>query len=119
MIRDPDQANSSFLARALARRRPRHFVAVVLALCLLTLVWLWSSSEFEGLVVDKLPPAHQNLKDDNETTVVEEATPAGKGIPPKIWQILLPPKPEQEKALVNPEQLQDTPSWLAMNRDYL
>jgi alpha 1,6-mannosyltransferase len=43
----------------------------------------------------------------------------GHLIPPKIWQILLPQKAHTETAPVNPEQLQDTPSWLALNRDYL
>lgn len=46
---------------------------------------------------------------------------AAGGIPPKIWQILLPKKikkPEDAKILTDPKVLQDTPSWLVLNPDH-
>jgi len=39
-------------------------------------------------------------------------------LPPKIWQISLPKKPDEPHHAVNPESLQDTVTWLAMNPDY-
>lgn len=130
MIRDPEQPGSgptSLSARALAyatRRRPRHFVAAILAICLVTIFLLWNSHDFEGLVVDKFAGARESAKGNQETPAVDETSvndttvENSLSIPPKIWQILLPPKPSEADAVIKPEQLQDSPSWLAMNRDY-
>ncbi|KAK4127809.1 glycosyltransferase family 32 protein [Parathielavia appendiculata] len=40
------------------------------------------------------------------------------GIPTKIWQILLPKKPDDRKWRADPKSLEDTASWLALNTDY-
>jgi alpha 1,6-mannosyltransferase len=40
------------------------------------------------------------------------------GIPPYIWQIMLPKKASDDKFIPNAKNLEDTPSWLAMNTDY-
>lgn len=44
----------------------------------------------------------------------------GNLIPPHIWQIMLPKHTnENETFVINPERLQDTASWIAMNPDAL
>lgn len=40
------------------------------------------------------------------------------GIPPYIWQIMLPKKASDDKFIPNSKNLEDTPTWLAMNTDY-
>ncbi|KAL2143789.1 hypothetical protein VTI28DRAFT_10004 [Corynascus sepedonium] len=42
------------------------------------------------------------------------------GIPPKIWQIMLPKTDDKSKEdfIADPKILSETPSWLAMNPDY-
>jgi alpha 1,6-mannosyltransferase len=39
-------------------------------------------------------------------------------LPPKIWQISLPKKPDDPNHAINPESLQDAATWLAKNPDY-
>ncbi|KAK4184745.1 glycosyltransferase [Podospora australis] len=63
-------------------------------------------------------PAAADTSASSSTT--ENGSVAG-GIPPKIWQILLPKKikkPEDAKILTDPKVLQDTPSWLVLNPDH-
>jgi alpha 1,6-mannosyltransferase len=163
MIHDPEQPGASLSGRALAfatRRRPRHLIAAIVGVCLITAFMLWNSPQLDGLVVDKLAGPHDSVIHDSvanhqhpepdfqpqppvedlekapapeqpapEQPAPEpssspspspsaETKPSTLAIPAKIWQILLPQKPDQAEKPVNPEQLQDTPSWLAMNRDY-
>lgn len=40
-------------------------------------------------------------------------------IPPKIWQILLPKHASDTSKTVDPDVLHDTPTWLALNTDYM
>ncbi|KAI9148207.1 Initiation-specific alpha-1,6-mannosyltransferase [Paramyrothecium foliicola] len=117
MIADqPVQASSSpLLAQVLShanRRRSRQFAAVAAALSLLTFVWLWTSATPDVFVGERYPSAEGSSQFGLSMVSPKHL------IPPKIWQIMLPHKAYAEAAAINPEQLQDTPSWLALNRDY-
>ncbi|AEO55065.1 glycosyltransferase family 32 protein [Thermothelomyces thermophilus ATCC 42464] len=49
-----------------------------------------------------------------------EAVKVAPGIPPKIWQIMLPKSDVKSKEdfIADPKVLSETPSWLALNLDY-
>ncbi|KAK4103939.1 glycosyltransferase family 32 protein [Parathielavia hyrcaniae] len=52
----------------------------------------------------------------NQSPAAASVTP---GIPTKIWQILLPKKPDDKTWKADPKSLEDTASWLALNTDYM
>ncbi|KAK4151160.1 glycosyltransferase [Chaetomidium leptoderma] len=60
---------------------------------------------------------HSNGSDDWRHSTQSPAA-VKPGIPPKIWQIMLPKKPLGAKFIADAKILADTPSWLAMNTDY-
>ncbi|KAL2131600.1 hypothetical protein VTI74DRAFT_4816 [Chaetomium olivicolor] len=66
------------------------------------------------------PPQVQQTgaSDDWRHSNQSPAANVSHGIPPKIWQILLPKKTSPPDFVPNPKILEDTPSWLAMNPDY-
>jgi alpha 1,6-mannosyltransferase len=67
-------------------------------------------------------PAHDSststTTDDWRHSNQSPAASVTPGIPNKIWQILLPKKPDDKKWAADPKSLEDTASWLAMNTDY-
>jgi alpha 1,6-mannosyltransferase len=65
-------------------------------------------------------PAHDTstTTDDWRHSNQSPAASVTPGIPTKIWQILLPKKPDDKKWTADPKALEDTASWLAMNTDY-
>ena len=64
------------------------------------------------------PVAQSTSSDDLRHSNQSPAANVSHGIPPKIWQILLPKKPSDQKIIPKPEVLEETPSWLVMNTDY-
>lgn len=43
---------------------------------------------------------------------------SGNFIPPKIWQIMLPKNLSAPRTPIEPNKLEETASWLALNPDY-
>lgn len=134
---ESQSSQSSGLARLLhhvARRRNRSFAVAGAALLLLTTaaaLWMHGGFTIDAYLArpqkDQLasPVDHPGAASapaqaaDQQTT---GSTPMVRGpnahIPPKIWQIALPKKPTDEDVALDPKGLEDTTSWLAMNRDY-
>lgn len=80
-------------------------------------------TQIESTQVD---PTHTSADHPGKTVDLEDlrhsaqnpAAHASHGIPPKIWQILLPKKTSPPDWVPNPKMLEDTPSWLTMNPNY-
>jgi alpha 1,6-mannosyltransferase len=128
-------ADSSLVAQILyhvTRRRYRGFTVTVIALILLSAVWICSDlavDSFRHLPFDIFRT--QDSTSDHQTQRISDqktsgskwetqnpTADAGSLIPPKIWQILLPKKQLVDNLVIDPGTLQDTASWLAMNTDY-
>ncbi len=76
------------------------------------------SSTHRGHPTQTSPEAQATSSDDWRHSNQSPAANVSHGIPPKIWQILLPKKPSDQKFIPKPEILEETPSWLVMNTDY-
>lgn len=135
MMPGHELADSSLVAQILyhvTRRRYRVFTVTVIALILLSAVWICSDlavDSFRHLPFDIFRT--QDSTSDHQTQSISDQTTsgskwetqnptadAGSLIPPKIWQILLPKKQLVDNLVIDPGTLQDTASWLAMNTDY-
>jgi alpha 1,6-mannosyltransferase len=123
-------ADSSLVAQILyqvTRRRYRGFTVTVIALILLLAVWICSDlavDSFRQLPFDIFRSDHQTQRISSQKTsgskweTQNPTADTGSLIPPKIWQILLPKKQSVDNLVIDPNTLQDTASWLAMNTDY-
>lgn len=103
-------------------RRWRSYVAAAAAaVFLLMTIWVQGGLSVPSQHIAKSPSGEQTRTGgsrDQEWPAKSLEANGADGIPPKIWQILLPKKPADHESTFNPEILQDTPSWLAMNTDY-
>lgn len=97
-------------------RGHRSSVIAVITLFLFTSIWIYSG---RTTIPDSLRRSHA-LGWFTTTNQKNLAPEAGHLIPPKIWQILLTKRDGHENGLgnIDPDKLQDTGSWLAMNADY-
>lgn len=135
MMPGHELAESSLVAQILCqvtRRRSRGFMVTVITLILLSAVWICSDlavDSFRQLPFDIFRT--QDSTSDHETQRISDQQTSGSNwetqnltadasflIPPKIWQILLPKKQSVDSLVIDPDTLQDTASWLAMNTDY-
>lgn len=97
-------------------RRQHKIIAVSgIALVLLSVAWIYS-----GLGLDVFR-AHPHIGFETKYGTGNHQTQTandGSVIPHQIWQIMLPKNQDVDKLAVNPENLKDTASWLAMNTNY-
>jgi alpha 1,6-mannosyltransferase len=119
----PEKADSFSSLRQIlhnvSQRRYRNYIAVGIALILLSMVWLSGS----------LTDSNSNQKWVDEfanNRVPQWPTKAVANnshlIPPSIWQIVLPKTQpymgDPDHVRVDVRQLENTASWIAMNPDY-
>ena len=110
----------------LARRRHIFFwvrvaVGTTVALILLFTVWPYGLNALSYLHNENARD-HGTKPTTGQEIIQEISFEQGLGnarspIPHKIWQIILPKKSSKNKP-IDPEQLPDTLSWIAMNPDY-
>ena len=97
----------------MAHRRNRGLVMITCVFALLSLLfWMTQglgSSNFTNVQV---------LEAGSDSDVMLQAHGAKHQIAPKIWQILLPKHASESTKTVDPSELRDTPTWLALNTDY-
>jgi alpha 1,6-mannosyltransferase len=96
------------------RRRKEMFLVAGVALALITMLVTYAHLNvvptFMASTGDNNAQGHSRLVDNGTA----EVTP-GPLIPEKIWQIFLTARPGIE---INPDNFQDTKSWIAKNPDY-
>jgi hypothetical protein len=97
-------------------RRYRNATITVVALILITSFWLFVGDDIRRL--RSQPPPDRYATEGGSSNHQTSTTPKGHLIPRKIWQILLSKQGADGNVNVNPENLQDTPTWLALNGDY-
>lgn len=98
------------------RRQHKIFAASGIALVLLSVAWIYSGL---GLDVFRAHPyIGFETKYGTGNHQTQTANDDGSVIPRQIWQIMLPKNQDVDKVAVNPENLKDTASWLAMNTNY-
>ncbi|KAL7942827.1 glycosyltransferase family 32 protein [Trichoderma barbatum] len=102
-----------------SQRRYRNFAAVGIALMLLSMIWLSGSLTIHS--------SRQKWHDDYINTRVPEWTSRTSSngshqIPANIWQIVLPKEQpyhgDTKHVPVDAKQLENAPSWIAMNPDW-
>lgn len=94
--------------------RYRSFVVVVGTICLLLAVWKINDLALPNTLADPLTYL-QMTGGQSQKPVKEEHVPP---IPSKIWQIMLAKDKGIQEAAIDPEDIRETTSWLAMNTDY-
>lgn len=117
------------LLHHVSQRRYRNYAAVAVALLLLSMVWL------SGRLTTMHYPYRQTWHDGSGYSFAGGGSPgqqqqqgrvgAAQGrhlIPPSIWQIVLPKAQpyrwDLKHVRIDPRQLENTASWLAMNPDW-
>lgn len=121
-MREPERASLATSAQTLVQALPRlgrRQTTIILTWVSLILFATWL---YEGGSITQIIPQPHNVaaaKGDilNGHQSLPVSDPSKSPIPPKIWQILLP-KGHSRDQPIDPEQLKDTASWLAMNVDY-
>ncbi|KAL2022456.1 hypothetical protein VTK56DRAFT_5285 [Thermocarpiscus australiensis] len=105
-------------------RRFRSFAVTGIALILLSALWLYSPVTLDSART-RLHGGSATKDGSSQTQATPEwptqsiaADVAGRLIPPKIWQIVLPKKRSDDHFAVDPKLLEYTASWLALNTDY-
>ena len=128
------------LLHHVSQRRYRNYAAVAVALLLLSMVWLsgrltthyyYNSSRqtwpdgysFAGAGSGSLGQQQQQQQQQQSRVGSGAAGAQGRHlIPPNIWQIVLPKAQpyrwDLKHVRIDPRQLENTASWLAMNPDW-
>ena len=121
---------SAQLFHHISYRWPRQRgLLIAVALFVLIFIWtakLYGAAALEGFVkyddqdavqVPFPPPQGRKKLTPHPSSNASRAEWTPHNIPPNIWQISLH-KNAKDKEPINPENLQDAPTWLAMNPDY-
>jgi hypothetical protein len=96
-----------------AHRRNRGLVIITCVLALLSLLF-WM---IQGLGTRNFTN-FEILEASSDSDVMLQAHGAKHQITPKIWQILLPKHASETSKAIDPGEIPDTPTWLALNTDY-
>lgn len=112
MIVQGESKGSSWLTDALhgvSRRRYRTVLIAAVTIIILSAVWAYHADldihDYGARFRDKFTSGGGSSKDH-------------RLLPRKIWQIFLPKDPSDGNSPINPEHLEDTPTWIALNADY-
>lgn len=121
--------HAQILHHVTAPRRYKTYVIAGFSLLFLAAFWTYGGiGPYDGFRSNHTTD-HDLEPTPSQTTPAQESAPsewkaqnpagdAGSLIPPKIWQIMLPKKPSDEKKLPDAETLQHIASWVTMNTDY-
>lgn len=93
--------------------RYKNFAVAIITLCVLFVIWGIHDIALPNPLAD--PLIYLRVNGGEDETPVEDQGPL---IPSKIWQIMLPKNEDSRNSVIDPEDIRDTTSWLAMNTDY-